>query len=169
MDITSIAANVNNGFLHGNRYTTILGVPAAVSPPGNLRLVGENCSDATIPGASYLTFDWKNAGPVIKVPYDIVFEPLVLTFYEDREAQASKFFRDWNRSVMTDNFRMEFFDQYTADITVIERDQTNASVLTYNFVNAYAAQISGVQLSYKNQDMIREITVTFNYEYYEVS
>lgn len=167
MNITQIAGNVNRGFLRGNRYKVFLVPPPAVSGGYDLRLVGENCVDVGLPGATFGTFNWSNSGPVLKMPYQMIFEEVKMEFYVDVAANASKFFREWNRAVMDDNFKFRYFDQYTADIRIEEYDCNNTRRTGCTVKNAYCSGIDPVRLSYENKNQIERISVSFAYEYYK--
>lgn len=167
MNINQIAGNVNRNFLRGNRYRVFLAPPASVSGSYDLKLVGENCCEAQLPGAQFGTFLWRNAGPAIKLPYEMIFDETRMVFYNDGQANASRFLREWNRSIMTKEFRFEYFDQYTADIKVEEYDVAGAKQQSVTFKNAYCSAVEPIVLSYENQNVIEKVGCSFSYEYFE--
>lgn len=167
MNINQIAANVNRNFLRGNRYRVFLVAPPSVSGGYDLTLVGQNCCQASIPGAQFGTFLWRNAGPAIKLPYEMIFDEVRLEFYNDIEANASKFLREWNRSVMTKEFRFEYFDQYTADIKIEEYDMSGSMKQKVTLKNAYCSSVEPVVLSYENMNQVEKVAASFSCEYFD--
>ena len=157
MDINTIASRINKDFLRGNRFKIFI--------PGAPAIVNENCCAVSYPGISYSTFDWRNAGPPIKLPYEPVFSPCRMTFYCDSKGVVQNWLRGWGRRIMRPNFQIEYFDEYVEDVIVEEMNGENSTVSKCVLNNAYPLTVEDVELSFENTNMISKISISLVYEF----
>lgn len=157
VDITTIAARINKNFLRGNRFKIFI--------PGAPAIVNHNCANVTYPGISYSTFDWRNAGPPIKLPYEPIFSPCRMSFYCDHDGTVPNWLREWGRRIMKPNFQIEYFDEYVEDVTVEELNNENITVSKCVLNNAYPISVDDVELSFDNSSTVEKISISLTYEF----
>lgn len=156
MNIGQIQAVVNRNFLRGNRFKVITGL-------GNY--VDERCCSISWPNITYSTFNWKNAGPNIKVPYEPVFDGVRLEFYCDHDGTVPSKIREWNRRLLTDNLQFRYFSEYVRDVTIMEYNTSNQMVHAKILMNAYPITVEPVQLGFELNNQVEKIAVLLEYEF----
>lgn len=157
MNINEIAAKVNKNFLRGNRFKVFI--------PGAPQIVLDNCCAVTYPGISYSTFDWRNAGPPIKLPYEPIFAPCRMSFYCDHNGAVPNWLRAWGRRIMKKNFQIEYFNEYVEDVIVEEKNEQNITVSKCELNNAYPISVDDVELSFENSNQVEKISISLTYEF----
>lgn len=156
MNINQIASIVNKNFLRGNRFKV-----------QGFGYADDYCCRVVWPNITYSTFNWKNAGPNIKVPYEPTFDEVEFEFYCDHDGIVPSELRRLNRSLMTDDFQFRFFNEYVRDITIKEYNTSNIPVHLKRLVNAYIISVNPVVLSFENQNQVEKMSVLVAYEYSE--
>lgn len=156
MNIRQIQSIVNANFLRGNRFRVRTGLG---------QFVDERCCSVSWPNITYSTFNWKNAGPNIKVPYEPVFDGVRLEFYCDHNGTVPSAIRRWNRSVLTDNLQFQYFSDYVRDVTISEYNTSNEMVHQKILVNAYPVTVEPVQLGFELNNQVEKIAILLEYEF----
>jgi len=153
------------------------------------------CSEATVPGPSFKSSELigNRQGVVEKFPLIRAFPELALTFYVDSNHAVIRFFEEWynyinplydeNRKIIStrrgqsDNgaykkashYKFKYPNEYTQTIqlTKFEKDLkiTNSSYYTYEFIQAFPANIQAAPVSY-NGSQVLKYTVVFDYMRY---
>lgn len=157
MNINEIAAKINKNMLRGNRFKVFI--------PGAPQIVNDNCCTVTYPGISYSTFDWRNAGPPIKLPYEPIFAPCRMSFYCDHNGVVPNWLRGWGRRIMKKNFQIEYFNEYVEDVIIEEKNEQNITVSKCELNNAYPVSVEDVELSFDNSNQVEKITISLAYEF----
>lgn len=138
---------------------------------GDLRTIALNCSQITQPGASYATKDVRTgSGPLHKMPYDKIFEPVTATFYNDAEQNGRRFFTDWfnyiNKPTGSSNpngNHFNYYEDYIGSLYIYQLDAVQAPSHLINLEEVYPSAIGEVALAYESGDQISTYTVTFQY------
>jgi hypothetical protein len=156
MNIRQIQAVVNNNFLRGNRFKVMTGL-------GNF--VDERCCSVSWPNITYSTFNWKNAGPNIKVPYEPVFDEVRLEFYCDHNGVVPSAIRKWNRDILDGSLQFNYFSEYVRDVSIMEYNTSNQMVHKKILCNAYPITIEPVQLGFELNNQVEKIAMLLSYEY----
>lgn len=155
MNITQIQSIVNANFLRGNRFKVITGL-------GNF--VDERCCSISWPNVTYSTFNWKNAGPNIKVPYEPIFDSVRLEFYCDHDGIVPSAIRKWNRDILDDSLQFRYFSEYVRDVIIMEYNTSNVKVHSKKLINAYPVTVEPVQLGFELNNQVEKIAVLLEYE-----
>lgn len=155
MDIRTIQARVNQNFLRGNRFQVITGLGS---------IVDRNCCSVSWPNITYSTFNWKNGGPNIKVPYEPVFDDIRFEFYCDHNGVVPSTVRKWNRDIMDAGFQFNFFEEYVKDIEIREFNTSGIMVHSKRIINAYPITIEPVQLAFELTNQVEKIAMICAYE-----
>lgn len=156
MNIRTIQARVNQNFLRGNRFQVSTGLGA---------IVDQNCCAVSWPNITYSTFNWKNAGPNIKVPYEPIFDDIRFEFYCDHNGIVPAAIRQWNRDIMNERFEFRHFNEYVRDLQIREFNTSGQMVHRKKIVNAYPISIEPVQLAFELTNQVEKIAMLVAYEF----
>ena len=138
---------------------------------GDQRAINLSCSAISMPGLSYATKDVRTgSGPLTKVPYDKIFEPIVATFYLDVEYNNRRFFLDWMELINSpegqkeaNSNHYEFYENYIGGMYISQTDMNGLPSHMVYLEEMYPTAISEIALGYENGDAISTFTVTFTY------
>ncbi len=159
------AARSGRDYLRDNRFQ--------ISLSGNLTAgqnVTDHCIGASLPGTQYGTVDYRSASPALKIPNDVIYNQLSLTFLMSADGEAFDHFQQCNTSkIITDirgDYSFNFFDEYTGNVFVKHLDGRGRPIHEFEYVNAYVNSIDDVTLDMNNNDTVSVFTVNLLYEYY---
>ncbi len=160
MDINAIAGLINQDLLRGNLFRVQIG--------GAPDIVNKMCCGVDFPGISYSFFLWRNAGPALKLPIEPTFDQVRMEFYCDAGGAVPQWIRKWNRDVMSEDWDMNFFDQYVKDVEIAEFNKQGSEVNKITLINAYPVTVEAVHLAFENTNVIEKIAIQLTYEYYKL-
>jgi len=171
MNVNKIVSLANNDFLRSNRYKLLLVAPPALQGKYNnsvMDLINSNCNTINIPGTDIATFDWANKSAPIKLPYQRVYNPLVLTFYNDSEGIVRQFFEDWiNLMWNPETYDFNYRDEYGVEFTMELLDMKNDKKLVFTVDHAWPMKIDDIPLAYADSE-IQKVTATITYNIYKL-
>ena len=138
---------------------------------GDQRAIDLSCSAISLPSVSYATKEMRTgSGPLYKIPYDKIFEPVTATFYVDMEYNSRRFFVDWINSIdlpieqkESNGNHYQFYDNYIGGMYIYQLDQNNLPAHLIYLEEMYPTAVSEIALGYENGDSIATFTVTFTY------
>lgn len=123
------------------------------------------CDSTTIPGMNLMTADTRIFGESTEMPHSIIYAPLTLSFYVDRDLIAKRALDRWMNSVFDRDTRtVGFYDDYTRDVDVFLTDKTGETVYCIRLFEAYPKNISDIHLSYTG-DSVLKVDVTLAYKW----
>ena len=141
---------------------------------GDQRSIAMNCSAIALPGISYATKEIRNgSGPLTKIPYDKIYEPVTATFYTDVEYDGRRFFIDWINQINkpigsgdkdTDTNHFGFYTDYIGGMYIYQLDAIQLPSHLVELREVYPTAVSEITLGYENADSIATYTVTFSYK-----
>lgn len=123
------------------------------------------CQDVNLPAPSIITTDYKHQGPVRKIPYDVTFEDLTMTFlaFGDSGQPYGKF-EDWIGDIYDDEYRFNDKSDYIENIVVKELDRRGSTIKEHTFNDAFPIYITK-QKSMGGQSTPDTFDVQFSYLY----
>lgn len=138
---------------------------------GDQRAINLSCSAISMPGVSYATKDIRNgSGPLTKMPYDKIFEPIVATFYVDIDYNNRRLFLDWMELINTpegqkanNSNHFQFYENYIGGMYISQLDMNGLPSHVVYLEELYPTAISEIALGYENGDAVSTFTVTFTY------
>ncbi|MFK5882785.1 MAG: hypothetical protein QM489_00355 [Candidatus Izemoplasma sp.] len=159
------AARSAKDYLRDNRFEIALGGALAAGSD-----VTDHCIGASMPGTQYGTIEYRSASPVLKLPNDVIYNPLRLTFLNSTDGLAWKHFQELNtKKIITSirgDYSFNFFDEYSGSVIVNQFDGAGNIVHTVEYVNAYVVGIDDNILSMESMDTVNRFNAILNYEYY---
>jgi hypothetical protein len=140
--------------------------------PSMSRYLALQCESAELPGRTLLTSEAKIYGPIFKVPYQMQYADMNLTFLCTNEFYERKLFEKWIDSIMpsdTNNLRFPKDDvsRYLTNIKVIQYDDFIKQIYAVELIDAFPIGISPQQVSW-SEDNFHRLTVQFAYQKYRV-
>lgn len=135
----------------------------------NLIDIQLNCSSAQMPGVSLGTAELRTKGPIRKMPNDVIYADMNLTFYNTSKYKERKYFEKWIGSV-TDNDTKSFayYEDYVSNIVIAQFDNAGIVVHSVRLNEAYPTSLGEISLGYDNNDQVETFSVTISYRNWEV-
>lgn len=160
--IAEVASNSSEGLAKANRFS--ISGPTDAIPRDYAHLI----KNVEISGKAVGTYIFRTHGTPIKMPYDITYPELILTWRDTENYEVRNFFNNWMRKVYSDNGRelgYGYYEDYVRTFSV-QQYSSRVDVPTYqmDFINAYPIAISDIQLSQESTNQLSEFDVTFAYE-----
>ena len=125
------------------------------------------CDQTSIPGMSLMTTETRVYGEITETPHSILYAPVSLSFYLDRDLIAKKALDRWMNSVFDRNKRtIGFYSDYTRDVDIFVTDKNGNVVYCHKLREAYPKYIGDIQLSYTG-DTVLKVDVTLVYKWSE--
>jgi hypothetical protein len=136
------------------------------------RYLSLQCEAAELPGKNLLTIDSKIYGPTFKVPYQIQYGNMSLTFLCTNQFYERKLFEKWLEAIMptdTNNLRFPKGDntRYMTNIKIIQYDDFIKRIFIVELVDAYPIGIAAQPLNW-TEDNFHRLNVQFAYQKYRV-
>lgn len=123
------------------------------------------CTDVTLPMPNLITTEYKHQGPALKIPYDVVYGDLQMTFMtygNDNQPQGK--FVEWIESVFDENYRFNDKADYQRTVIVQELDRSGSVTFTHTYYEAFPTML-GPKPKSMAAGAPDIITVNFQYLY----
>lgn len=154
-------------FSRPNRYWVQISIPIIMQNDPlsrNLPDIQMNCNSATFPSVSLGTAEHRVKGPIRKMPNDMIYNDMNLTFYNSSDFKERKFFEHWINSIVDkDTKNFEYYDNYTAFIIIAQFDNAGQMTHSIRLNEAYPTNVGDISLGYDNSDQIEIFPVTITY------
>lgn len=121
---------------------------------------------AELPGVSFTTSEVKNYAPVMRMPNQIVYNDLNLSFILSADMVEKYFFDYWIYSMRDPNNMYEYYDNIVSDIYVAMYSLNNQPVYGVRFFEAWPISIMPISISWQDMEYMR-LSVTFAYRRWE--
>lgn len=126
-----------------------------------------NCEAAELPGIQIATQDQILYALTEKIPYQMMYEDVTLTYRCDDQMREKKYFDAWINGIRNPvNGNIKYRKNYTADIEIIQLDMINRAVYTVTLLDAFPTSVSQIPMGYDHQNAYHKLTVTFSYKKY---
>lgn len=166
----------NSGLARTSRFRVELTPPEYVFSgiPGgnqNLKMLTLFCDTAQLPGVNFATNQVKIYGEAREMPYEIMYEPVTLTFYVDNNLYVKRFFDEWINGIHNGATRdshsrnLRYYAEYAKRMTIIIESIEDKQVHVVHLHEAYPKSVSGISLDYASKDVMK-LNVTMQYKYW---
>lgn len=152
----------------------------------NLRDIRFFCQTATVPGLNYTVSDYYPNGFGVRqsVPTAVQPDQFNAIFMLDSDHMVLRFFHQWMQSIINYNYSQGPFSQvgeqlpfevgYKKDFAcniVVKHYSTDSQDRYYEYVfhDAFPTQVSGIDVSWADNDSFATVTVNFAYAHMSVS
>ena len=163
-------SKIQEGLARPNRFAVSISIPRY---PGFSRFGQDNvvilCDSASLPTSAITTQDDTMWGPGRKIPYNKAYDDLRLSFLCTTSMNERAFFDQWQALVINPSeFFVNYYDQYTADITVTTLDEQDFPTYTIRCIEAYPLSVNAQELNSAETDTFLRLDVNFAYRYWVV-
>jgi len=141
--------------------------------PAVSRYLTLQCETAELPGKTLQTADVKIYGPIFKVPYNVQYTDMNLTFICTNDFYERKLFDQWMEAIApNDTYNMRFpkgnspFTGYMTKVTVIQYDDSVKQIYAVNLIDAFPIGVAAQPLSWSEEGFHR-VTIQLAYQKYE--
>lgn len=164
--VTDIGNMLIGGGARANQFRVELSFPNFVS----LGVVAGQraqflCNAATLPGSRIIEVPVPYRGRTLYVAGEREFDPWTITIYNDTTFGIRNALEQWSNGIqnLTTTDGITNPTQYQVDMAVHQLDRSGAILKTYKFVDTWPIDISPIQLSYEQNNVIETFDVTFRY------
>lgn len=146
--------------------------------PAVSRYLTLQCETAELPGKTLQTADVKIYGPIFKVPYNVQYTDMTLTFICTNDFYERKLFDQWMEAIApNDTYNMRFpkasllakeqaYTGYMTKITVIQYDDVVKQIYAVDLIDAFPIGVAAQPLSWAEEGFHR-VSVQFAYQKFE--
>lgn len=129
---------------------------------------------ASIPADNIGTIEVPYFGRKMKFAGDRTFEEWTVTVINDEDFLIRNAMESWMNAINSHQENIREFgsaaaEQYKSQAQVIQYSKTGVPVREYNFTGLFPTNISAIELGWDQADTIEEFTVTFQYDWWDVS
>ena len=169
-NINGFKAEINKqgGLAQPNKFRVL--ITGGILKSSKAQALSFLVNQAVIPGRALATSEIRTHGPIRKAPYNTIYDDLQLGVYCTNDNLFPRdLFEEWQSSVIqTQTGRVNYFDQYVADIEIEQYDDEKNVTFACKFVDAYPISISSLPFDITTTDVeYLTAAVTFQYSYYQ--
>lgn len=123
--------------------------------------IGMLCHEASFPFHTFTTNSYRYNNLETHFVNKIDYDPITFTFYVDRDNILLDFFDKWRKQIIDDSHRLNYFDNYTAqiEIEIFDRQLNTAGMATLS--DAFPVNIGSIPLAYAQNDALMTMQVSF--------
>jgi hypothetical protein len=156
-------------FLRGVQSFSTLGID---------NLVYLRAEKTRLPGTVFSTADINRygIGPTQKMPVNVRFNDVPVTFIADAYGQIYNYFYSWTTQVQefnpsnsslvsgTASNLVGYKDDYVSDLYIVVYNNAGMPVNTFIMYDAYPIAVNDIPMAWDSQDSLMKITVTFSFK-----
>lgn len=158
-----------------NKIASSIGVPTKIMNFVNgakeflmLRRLRLYCDTVLIPGINISTVPSRTYGEIREMPYEVLYEPVTMSFYVDSALDVKNFFDVWIHNIQHPESRnMRYFEEYAVDIEIDIQNKQDNTIYNVVLYEAYPKAVSGIMMDSNVHDLLK-VNVTFVYKYQRV-
>ena len=126
------------------------------------------CNQAQFPGRSFQTNEYTTHGPIRKVPYQNVYDDVVMSLYCREDMGTNKIFQEWQNYIVDNSSSSEYsyFDDFVTDVIIEQYNAQGKVTHACKLIDAYPVMVAPVQLDWATKDSFHNIQVTMAYRYW---
>ena len=129
---------------------------------------------AQIPPSTLGTIEVPYFGRKIRLAGDRTFGQWTVTVINDEDFLIRNSMEEWSNKINSLQGNVRLFGSaspllYKSAAQVTQYSKTGNPIRTYTFSGIYPSEISPIDVDWNSTDQIEEFTVTFQYDYHEVS
>jgi hypothetical protein len=159
------------GLSRRNRYSMSITPPTTFSvPTGKIDFLAMSC---LLPSKQFATTENRMYGFSKNIPYDVTYEPILVTFLNPNDWSTRKFWDEWLDYIQNpSSFNMQYYSKCTGTVEISVFDEENTSLsdtprYTAVLQEAWPERMSAYALGYENSDLGNfEISIRYQ-QWYE--
>lgn len=169
--LSNFRANFSGGGTRANQFNVELSFPAGILS-GSTAVAPLQaqfmCKAASLPESTVDPTPVDYRGRTVMLAGERRFRPWTVTMYNDTNFNLRNSFELWSNYMNNniDNTGTLNPSNYVSDLAVTQMDRNNNVIKTYKFVDAWPAEVSGINLDWGDNNRVEEFQVTFLYQYW---
>jgi hypothetical protein len=129
---------------------------------------------AQIPASTLGMIEVPYFGRKVKLAGDRTFADWTVTIINDEDFLIRNAMEQWSNQIQSHQGNLRNFSSasplaYKAQAQVTQFSKTGVPIRTYTFNGIYPSEISTIELDWNSTDTLEEFTVTFQYDWWDVS
>lgn len=129
---------------------------------------------AQIPASTLGVIEVPYFGRKIRMAGDRTFADWTVTVINDEDFLIRNAMEQWSNQIQSHQGNLRTFggaapSLYKSQAQVTQFSKTGVPIRTYNFNGIFPTEISTIDVNWETTDSIEEFTVTFQYDWWEVS
>jgi hypothetical protein len=169
LGVDDFKSKLVGGGARPNLFKATVNFPAYAG--GDVELTSFLVKAAQLPASIINTVTVPFRGRQLQVAGDRTFEPWTITIINDTDFKIRNAFERWMNGINQHSANTGLTNpvDYQADMTVAQLDKAGNEVKVYNFRGTFPTNVSAIDLSYENTDVIEEFTVELQVQYWEAN
>lgn len=165
-DVDKFKSRVGGALASPARFRVLL--TGAIVDSEGMELLSLLCNQAQIPGRAFATNEYTTHGPIIKLPYQSIYDDIVLSFYCKEDMGINTLFHEWQSYIQDNTSTNEFsyFDDYVTDMVIEQFDQHGNTTYSIKLIDAYPVMVAPLQLDWATQNGFHNLQVTFAFRFW---
>jgi len=129
---------------------------------------------AAIPASTLGSIEVPYFGRKIKVAGDRTFAEWTVTIINDEDFLVRNAMEQWSNSINSHAGNIREFGSaspllYKSNAQITQFSKTGVPIREYTFNGMFPTEVSAIEMAWETTDAIEEFTVTFQYDFWEVS
>jgi hypothetical protein len=129
---------------------------------------------AQIPASTLGVMEVPYFGRKIRLAGDRTFADWTVTVINDEDFLIRNAMEEWSNAIQSKQGNLRAFGSaspllYKAQAQVTQFSKTGVPIRTYTFNGIFPSEISPIEVDWSTTDQMEEFTVTFQYDWWEVS
>ena len=129
---------------------------------------------AQIPASTLGSFEVPYFGRKIKIAGDRTFAEWTVTIINDEDFLIRNAMEQWMNSINSHAGNIREFGSaspllYKSNAQITQFSKTGVPIREYTFNGMFPTEVSAIEMSWETTDAIEDFTVTFQYDFWEVS
>jgi len=129
---------------------------------------------AQLPASNLGTIPVPYFGRQIKIAGDREFAPWTVTVINDEDFLIRNAMEQWMNSINSHAGNIREFGSaspllYKSNAQITQFSKTGVPIREYTFNGMFPIEVSAIEMSWETQNTIEEFTVTFEYDFWEVT
>ena len=129
---------------------------------------------AQLPASTLGSFDVPYFGRKIKIAGDRTFAEWTVTIINDEDFLIRNAMEQWMNSINSHAGNIREFGSaspllYKSNAQITQFSKTGVPIREYTFNGMFPTEVSAIDMSWETTDAIEDFTVTFQYDFWEVS
>ena len=167
LGVDDFKAKLKGGGARSNLFKATVNFPGYAA--GDVELTSFMCKAAQLPSSVMAEIVVPFRGRELKIAGDRTFEPWTITVINDTDFNVRDAMERWMNGINghTTNEGLVNPTDYQADLIIEQLDKNGDTLKTYNFRGTFPTNVSAIDVSYDNTNVIEEFTVDFQVQYWE--
>ena len=161
------------GLSRRNRYSMSITPPTSMNSSVGANKIDFLAQSVLLPSKQFATTENRMYGFSKNIPYDVTYEPILVTFLNPNDWSTRKFWDEWLDYIQNpSSFNMQYYSKCTGTVEISVFDEENTSLsdtprYTAVLQEAWPERMSAYALGYENSDLGNfEISIRYK-QWYE--